>query len=588
MASRKLTTLNVRRTAKLDKKKNRIYLSFDFDRDTIKMVKGLPGVKYKAGKYSLLLLYKSVKLLKDYGFDFNKSLHRWYSHKQIKRYTVHELKNFPGELYPYQLGGVNWIERCNGRALIADEMGLGKTVQALAWLHLRKRRHRAIIVCPSSLKYNWLEEVRFWLPKSNPVVLEGKNPRPIDPSHDIIIINYAILGAWIAILNKLKLWAFILDEAHYIKNNDSIRTKSSFAVAKSIPNVIALTGTPIENRPKEIFNIAKIVDPTVFPNWWKFVHRYCGAKQGYFGLDTDGATNVHELHMILTSTIMIRRKKKDVLKDLPPKTVSTVSLKIDNVKEYAFAEANFRRYLKEKFDEEIKKKEEAMFSDLEAFMKQQGIKVSKDFATIDSEVLKKLRKQKIKKIKQAPALVQIEILKQLAIQGKRKQIVTWIKEFLESGEKLVVFAIHRETIDALMKEFPKAVKIDGSVKDKKRQETVKRFQTDPKVRLLIGNIKAAGVGLTLTAASNAAIIEFPWSPGELTQAEDRIHRITQSKQVTIHYLVGVGTIELDIIQLLHFKQKVVEDVLDGVYVDTGTLHEELLKKYSRKQVQYAL
>ena len=196
--------------------------------------------------------------------------------------------------------------------------------------------------------------------------------------------------------------------------------------------------------------------------------------------------------------------------------------------------------------------------------------------------------EKLRSSTTAPILSQIEILKQLSIQGKLNQIVDWIETFLESGQKLVVFAIHTKTIDYLMKQFPTAVKIDGSVSQKQRQNAVDKFQHDPDTRLFVGNIHAAGIGITLTAASNAAIIEFPWSPGELVQASDRIHRITQTKQVTIWNLVGAETIEERIIDLLKVKENVINHVLDGkTYEDKSILMGLIesyrkIKKYNKK------
>src|SRR5690606_28043131 len=245
----------------------------------------------------------------------------------------------------------------------------------------------------------------------------------------------------------------IMDEAHYIKNNSAIRTKATKKLVKRILHVIALTGTPIENRPIEGFNIFQIIEPNLFPNFWTYVHRYCGAHHNGFGWDFSGATNKEELHQILTSTIMIRRRKADVLKDLPEKLYSFVPMELSNETEYRVAEEEFIQYIR--------------------FTK---------------------GKEAAEKAKKAEHLVKIEALKQLAVKGKMKQAINWIRDFIEDGSKLVVFAVHKEVIDQLMKEFKNvAVKVDGSTSIKERNKAVEMFQNNEDIKLFIGNIQAAGV-----------------------------------------------------------------------------------------------
>ena len=368
----------------------------------------------------------------------------------------------------------------------------------------------------------------------------------------------------------------LVHNCHYIKNNSAKRTKAFKRIVKTIPKLVALSGTPIENKPVEIYNIVQAINPLLFPNFILFAHEYCGAKKTPFGWDFSGATNSKKLHNILKSTIMIRRKKIDVLSELPPKHVVKVSLKIDNKTEYKKAENEFIRFLQEKFNRPL---DDELKNELKQFANRHKIGVSDELTDDEIQLLKE---NKFEKIAAAPILAQIEILKQLAIKGKLKQITDWIEDFLESGEKLVVFGIHRKTVDFLFEKFPTAVKIDGSTSQIQRQKAVDRFQTDPNVKLFIGNIRAAGVGITLTAASNAAIIEFPWSPGELVQASDRIHRITQTKQVTIYNLVGAGTIEERIIDLLKAKSNVISQVLDGRVYEDKSILMELINIYRRK------
>jgi SWI/SNF-related matrix-associated actin-dependent regulator 1 of chromatin subfamily A len=243
---------------------------------------------------------------------------------------------------------------------------------------------------------------------------------------------------------------------------------------------------------------------------------------------------------------MVRRKKAEVLPDLPEKLYSYIPMELENAKEYFEVEEDFIRYLR----------------------KEKG-----------SEAAEKAGK--------AEHLTRIETLKQLSIKGKMKASIQWIRDFLgENGNKLVVFAVHKTTIDALMKEFKdEAVKVDGSVSAVKRDEAVTAFQEDPKVKLFVGNIQAAGTGLTLTAASSVAFLELPWTPGELKQAEDRCHRIGQKNTVNVYYLLADETIEVAIAELLDEKRKVLEAVLDGKDVEEGTLLNDLMKKYAEKDAK---
>ena len=185
----------------------------------------------------------------------------------------------------------------------------------------------------------------------------------------------------------------------------------------------------------------------------------------------------------------------------------------------------------------------------------------------------------------ARAFTEIEVLKQLSVKGKLKGVIEWIKDFLTVSDKLVVFAIHKFVIHALMEEFKNiAVKIDGSVNLTDRQKNVDRFQKDKKIKLFIGNIKAAGIGITLTASSNVAFVELPWTPGTLVQAEDRCHRIGQKDSVNIYYLLAIGTIDERIAHLLDQKKKVLDAVLDGKrfdnrYTDEESLLYDLIKEY---------
>jgi len=271
---------------------------------------------------------------------------------------------------------------------------------------------------------------------------------------------------------------------------------------------------------------------------------------------------------------MIRRKKAEVLTELPAKQFVNIPIQIDNTKEYLRAEIAFTDFLRNRYseiDSEIEK-------ELKQFAKRN------DYVTgeiLTEHEIQFLKERKIEKANLAPFLVQIEYLKQLAVEGKFKFIKEWIEDFLDSNEKLVVFGVHRKFISKLCDEFPDALRIDGGTSMTDRQKAVDEFQTNPKQNLLIANIRAAGVGITLTAASNVMVFEFPWSPSILAQAIDRLHRIGQLHQVTAWFLVGEDTIEEKILKLLKEKENLISQVLDGVDMKDSNIIRELIKSYRK-------
>lgn len=531
--------------------KGQIAIQFPYSYETLTKVKSLEGRKWHSeGKYwTCAIKIDSIMKLREWGFELDEGL------------TKHVVENVPTdveviealsesigialtksgikrELFPYQKDGVAFLQSRKGRALVGDEMGLGKTIQALAYLQLHTEIRPAVVVCPASLKFNWAKEVRETMTSKCEVqILEGKSPYKVHG--DIIIINYDILPAWVKALKDIPK-IIIADECHYFKSNSALRTKAIKLLAKDCPHFIALSGTPIVNRPIEIYNALSIINSSAIPSFWEYAKRYCKATHNGFGWDFTGASNTDELHKILTETIMIRRKKADVLKDLPDKIHSFVPMSLDNQSEYDAIEADIIGYLR----------------------KVKGQKAA-DRAS------------------NAEIMVQIEQLKQAAVRGKLNSVVKWIEDFLEVNDKLVIFATHKFVIDKLMEVFHEvAVKIDGRTSMVDRNTAVERFQNDPKAKLLVGNTQAAGVGLTLTASSNVGFIELPWTPGELKQAEDRCHRIGQKDTVNVWMLLVLGTIEEKIAQLLDKKTKVLDAVLDGVETKEESLLQELMKMMS--------
>lgn len=432
--------------------------------------------------------------------------------------------------YPYQLEGVRSIEGFDIRALLADEMGLGKTLQFLATL---RRNHKrclpAVVVCPASLKWNWARESLMHI-GCRAMIAEGRNPpetTPLKMKPRLVVINYEILPYWQDWLEDLDPKLIGVDECQYIKNRDAKRTKAVKMLCRNRPHLIMMSGTPLTSRPAELWPTLNILMPEVFNSFMTFAWDYCKPRKTPWGWDYKGATHLDELHDLLKETCMIRRRKKDVLTQLPDKTRIVVPFELSRKarEEYEYAENNFMRWLAK----------------------------SKGKATA-------------KKARKAQQLVKIGYLKRLAAQLKHESTIEWVDTFFEDTDgKLVLFGVHQKIIRSLVDRYgSKAVFVDGSVTGHKRQIAVDQFQTKSKVRLFVGNIQAAGVGLTLTASHNVAFAEMAWTPGEHTQGEDRIHRIGQSNAAMCYYLVARNTIEEDLCRILQEKQAVLEATLDGV------------------------
>jgi SWI/SNF-related matrix-associated actin-dependent regulator of chromatin subfamily A-like protein 1 len=569
-----------RRVASITNEKIRISIP---TRDSVwKELSDIPKVTYDGhSTWEIPLEMRFVERLKLLDFTFSKGLTVWYIKKkrkkrERKRLDITNIPELGGKLFHFQLQGVNYIDKQGGRALIADEMGLGKTVQALAWIQLRKEiALPVLVICPSFLKVNWMRETKKWTTGMNIQILSGQSPYQI--TENFVIINYDILSYWEIELKSYNFSTLIVDEAHLVKNNQAKRTKTFKKLSKGVPHLIALTGTPIENRPVEIYNIVYAIQPKLFPNYITFIIDFCDATQGRFGWDVSGASNTLQLNKILRESIMIRRKKKDVLKDLPQKQFVKVPLEISNREEYMKAETQFVSFMRKRLEgldiDEMDKKE---MNKLLKFAEEKEMNVEDG---LTEELLEEIKEEKMEMVKKHGSFMAYEPLKQLAVEGKITGVVEWIKDFLDCGEKLVVFAYHIKTIDTLMSHFPDAARIDGGVSLKKRQQEMDKFQSDPNVKLFIGQIKAAGVGITLTAASNVAVIQYPWNPGVYFQACDRVHRISQMHQVTIWNLVGEDTIEEKIIEILIKKEKTIGEVTDGKRAETESMLSELNKIY---------
>ena len=440
-----------------------------------------------------------------------------------------------GELHPFQRAGVRYA-LARRRTFIADEQGLGKTVQALATIEADSA-FPTVVVCPASMKLVWEREAQHWLPHRSVAVLGGRTDSVWDEetaSADIVVLNYDILDWHSDRLAQLHPRALILDESHYVKNARAARTKAALELANHLPDDalrLALTGTPILNRAEELVSQLRVLGRLKdFGSGARLTRRFRAA-----GSDD-------RLHWNLRAHCYVRRTKQQVLPQLPAKRHDTVPVLLSNDHEYRLAERDVIAWLQT---------------------------LPLDLRTIDAKVAAALR---------AEQLVRLNNLRQLAARGKLPTALSWIADFLESGEPLVVFAEHIATQKAVMERFPNALHILGSDPSHARQRAVDAFQEEDGPRLIVCSLKAASQGITLTRASNVAFLELDWTPARHDQAEDRLHRIGQNSAVTAWYLLAPDTIDETMAELLQRKRSLIDAVTDGQVRDEERLVDAVVRE----------
>jgi SNF2 family DNA or RNA helicase len=553
-------------------------ISFSYDPALVDAVKEIPGRKFDAAskKWAVPANASAVeplfKFYQRYEFDIDgTALNLMAKLTEMRAERIErshaadaqiEIVGLGGELRPFQKAGVAYALETK-RLFIADEMGLGKTIQALATIHAANA-YPAIVVCPASLKLNWAREAAKWLPGKSISVWNGK----AGTAADVIVINYDVLSKHLEALLAMNAKCVVFDESHYAKNYKAKRTEAAKMLAKGIGYRLALTGTPVLNRPQELISQLEIIGRLndVGGDFWAFAKRYCGAYHDRFGWVMSGASHLDELNEKMRATCYIRRNKVDVLKDLPAKQRATVPVAIDNRREYDRAERELISWLGDQAEQDA----EFLAS------------IAHLSADEQCEAKYQRREEKKNSAAQAEQLVRIEALKQLAAHGKLESVADWVESFLDTGEKLVLFAHHIDVVESIAKRF-NAPSITGSTPLDKRQEYVDRFQTDPACNLIVLNIRAGGVGLTLTAASNVAFVELDWTPAAHDQAEDRCHRIGQNDAVTAWYLLAQNTIDDEIAALIEKKRAVVDSATEGKSTgqDTGIMND-LIKRMLEK------
>jgi SWI/SNF-related matrix-associated actin-dependent regulator 1 of chromatin subfamily A len=428
-----------------------------------------------------------------------------------------DLSSYP--LYPHQVTGVEFLAR-RGRAILGDDMGLGKTRQAIIALKESAPTGVFLIICPASLKLNWAREIRMVDTDARIDVLGVSGYE--HPQPQWVIVNYDLLARNADRLRKVAWTGVALDEAHFIKNASQRSSQALKILGVSEDKragvagprlVFLLTGTPMPNRPRDLFNLLRAVGHPSARSFLSFARQYCGAYRNNYGWVTDGASNIAELNLLLKE-VMLRRKKDEVL-DLPPKIRSWVPLQITGDAAWNANEGFLNWFL--------------------------GSDASRPN---DTEFLARITRLRVALHK-----------------AKHAACAERIKDVVASGQKVLVFTSYTEGITRHKKTLgDQAVTITGADNAKQRMKAMDAFQKDPNVTVALCNLIAGGVGLNLTAATHVIFQDLDWVPANHLQAEDRCYRIGQDKQVTVEYLLANGTLDTYIARLLEAKLKLVQAV----------------------------
>jgi SNF2 family DNA or RNA helicase len=441
---------------------------------------------------------------------------------------------------------VEAVEKLVGskRFILADDMGLGKTTSTIV-ASLETGAKKILIVCPSSLKINWQREIANYTDRSV-YIAESKN---FSLDHDFVIVNYDILKNFYdtgkdkenSLIYKYNPDLVIIDEAHYIQNAQAQRTKLVNSFSKSANRLWLLTGTPMTSRPMNYFNLLSLIESPVAQNWMAYAIRYCQGYQFKAGKrkvwNVTGASNLEELRD-RTSKQILRRLKEEVL-DLPEKIITPIYLRVKS--------KDYEEMMGEYYEWYENKKEESTS------------------LTIQFSKLMKARK--------------------IIANEKIKHTIEVAENIIEQGKKVIIFTNFTDTLQMIHNHFGKqSVYLDGSCTKPQRQYAVDQFQENDKIKVFVGNLKAAGVGLTLTAAEVVIMNDLSFVPAEHSQAEDRAYRYGQKNNVLVYYPLFENTIEGAIYDILNNKKQIINTVMgDDLLMNGGDVVEEILNSIHRKR-----
>ena len=509
----------------LNKSARRIEIHFDFNAHIVAKVKALPDRRFHVqtnGKFwsvpsSAYHAAQVVSKLKPLGFSIAEEIFEL--SKAVKPAKVTAV-DMPG-LMDFQKECVQFMRGKGGRGIFGDQPGLGKTVESLTYMRVEGAKlQRVVVIAPASVIYKWLGDSQRWLDESWTAAVVEKSTGPL-PTTRLLIMSYTIATRRYRDIVKLQPDLIVWDECHNLKGNPKKvqRVRAARQYAVGTPRLIGASGSPLLNRPQELWNILNIIDPMTWNNWYDFMVRYAGAVKTDFGWDFQGSTNQSELAERLKS-VMIRHLKSEVLDQLPALRRVILPVKVD-MKDY----------------------------------------------------------KAIRKAKHTNPLAKLNALRQESGRSKVPAALSWAQDFLEGdGGKLVIYAHHREVVDALMQELRVygVSCITGDTPKKERMDRIAAFQSRPLPRVMVIT-QAGGEGIDLFAASDILFCEREWSPIYEEQVEARLHRIGQHSPVTAWYLAAQGTVDEHFARLVDSKREMFHSIIGNEKIET-TIQEELLEK----------
>ena len=535
-------------------------LSFKYKPSIVDRVRQIPGRRFDGAKKVWIIPARSRVDLERMIYQIRQFENiNWVNGTEKKEediaYDIPELPdltvphNLKIQPYPYQLKGIARGFQLK-RFMNCDEPGLGKTLQSIATINLADA-FPCLVVCPSSLKINWLREWEKFTDKKAMILTDKVRDTWTfffqTGMHQVFIVNYESLKKYfVQRIKKAEGWTLrdvefrnsinlfksvIIDESHRCKSASTQQAKFCKGICTGKEWVIELTGTPVVNRPKDLIPQLAILDRmNDFGGYKPFVDRYCSGQRE--------ASNLRELNFNLWKYCMFRREKSLVLTDLPDKIRQVNTCEITNRKEYMDAERDLIMYLQKYKDAD------------------------------DDKIAKAMRGE---------VMVRINILRQISARGKVRDVIEFVKDFRENGKKIILFCSLHEVVDQLKRYFPTAVSVTGRDSQDEKQRAVDAFQNNPKADIIICSIKAAGVGLTLTASSNVAFVEFPWTYADCCQCEDRAHRIGQKDSVTCYYFLGRRTIDEKVYRIIQEKK----NIANAVTGSTEDIEENIVDMVAR-------
>ena len=534
----------------VDKRNKTLNLQFEFNSDIVNRIKACDYNTRWNPEFSQWIIPintyskdRAISIIKDYGFKqvvetIEDDVVVSYKQTEVDYAYLKGLCDAKGFAYTprdYQLEALGYaLEK--GNIINGDDVGLGKTFESIMYAETTNS-FPCLVVVPASVKYNWSEKWLEITDNKRDVAVIVSSPKKNDPNRwdaDVVIINYDIIGKKQGKGATVKFkeledidWSMVIfDEAHFLKEKTSQRSRAAKKITNGDMKIQMLTGTAVMSRPVELWNLLVLAkrDKLIAKDWMQFITRYCGGYRGKFGWVMDGATNVIELNRKLRDVCYIRREKRDVLAELPDITKQVIQMPITNAGKIKKAVNDLINFIKEtKGDEAAEKAQEAEH------------------------------------------LVALGVLRKLAIEGKMKAIELYLREWkLADKGKLLIFGIHRDGLDYLSDKF-KSMLIAGGVSSIRKQEIVKEWQDNDDI-FLFANIQSAGTGVDglQNVCSNMLILELPWRPSDLTQAIGRLDRSGQKSSTTVSFMLSDDTIDKEMWEMLSDKEQVTEAVNKGV------------------------